>query len=136
MSGYAVASGALFAAFPGIQWSTPLNAGQLTSDIVSATYISNTRALAGTGGVYASEAWSTAVSSSASDSAPATVVIHTTLTASAGGSTHRIFLEDTVAPIGVRDSGDRGRGVWPPRDPGLVLRHGGRRLGQVYGNST
>ncbi|RYP90509.1 hypothetical protein DL770_003356 [Monosporascus sp. CRB-9-2] len=97
MSGHAVASGALFGAFPGLQWGTSLNAGQLTSDVAAATCIPNTTVLASTGGAYASEAWSTAVSS-ASDSGPTTVVIQRTLTASASGSAQHILLGGAGEP--------------------------------------
>ncbi|RYO88459.1 hypothetical protein DL763_005958 [Monosporascus cannonballus] len=115
MSGYAVAPGALFGSFPGLQWGTSLDAGQLTSDIAAATRISSITVLASTGGVSASEVWNTAVSS-ASDSAPTTtVVIQTTLTASASDSAHHILPEDAVVSISVRDSEDPGHGVWPPR---------------------
>ncbi|RYP22764.1 hypothetical protein DL767_008991 [Monosporascus sp. MG133] len=104
MSGHAVASGALFGAFPGLQWGTSLNAGQLTSDVAAATCISTTAVLASTGGVYASEAWSTTVSS-ASDSGPTTVVIQRTVTAPASGSAHHILPED-AAETAVTTSAD------------------------------
>ncbi|RYP86382.1 hypothetical protein DL769_000766 [Monosporascus sp. CRB-8-3] len=105
MSGYAVASGALFGAFPGLQWGTSLNADQLTSDVTTATCISNTTAPASTGGVHASGAWSTAVSS-ASDSGPTTVVIQAPFTASASGSALHILPEDAGEPTAATTTAD------------------------------